>query len=157
MNEVLQIILITFLPFLELRASIPWGILRGMHWLPVFLIAVITNFLLAYILYLLIDEIIRIATQFRFVKRIWDSYVMKAQRKVHPYIEKYGEIGLAIFIGIPLPGSGVYTGAIAAYFLGLDRKKYLIASLIGVIIAGLIVTLAVTLGNGAFHLLFKQV
>ena len=157
MNEVLQIILITLIPALELRASIPWGILSGMHWLPVFLIAVTANFILAFFLYHLIDEMIRLATQFKFVKRIWDRFVMRAQRRVRPYIERYGEIGLAIFIGIPLPGSGVYTGAIAAYFLGLDKKKFFIASLIGVLMAGALVTLIVTLGNGAFHLFIKKV
>lgn len=55
-------------------------------------------------------------------------------------VEKYGELGVAVFIGIPLPGSGVYTGAFGAYLLGLDKRKFGVANVIGVLIAGVAVT-----------------
>ena len=65
-------------------------------------------------------------------------------------MDKYGEIGLAIFIGIPLPGSGVYSGALAAYLIGMNFKRFIIAATIGVFIAGTIVTLATIGGTSAF-------
>ena len=49
-------------------------------------------------------------------------------------------LGVAVFIGIPLPGSGVYTGAFGAYLLGLDRRKFAVANVIGVLIAATAVT-----------------
>ena len=74
-----------------------------------------------------------------FEKNIW-PILEKTQHKIHPYVEKYGELGVAVFIGIPLPMSGVYTGAFGAYLLGVDKKKFAIANVIGVLIAAVAVT-----------------
>ena len=57
---------------------------------------------------------------------------------------------MALFIGIPLPGSGVYTGAFGSYLLGLDRRKFAIANVVGVLIAGAAVTgLCLLIQHGA--------
>jgi uncharacterized membrane protein len=156
LNNILLVIAITFLPFLELRASIPYGILiLGMHWLPVFIIAVITNIILGPIVYFFIDKILHIFLRIRFIDKIYQKYVEKTQKKIHAYVEKYGEAAVAIFIGIPLPGSGSYSGALAAYLIGLGYKKFIIANIIGVLIAGIIVTAIVLTGSTAFSLFIK--
>ncbi|MEA3499505.1 MAG: small multi-drug export protein, partial [Candidatus Marinimicrobia bacterium] len=77
------------------------------------------------------------------------------RRKVESKVEKYGEFGLALFIGIPLPGSGVYTGALAAFILGLDFKKFFIATVIGVFIAGILVTIATLTGMEFLEFMLK--
>jgi uncharacterized membrane protein len=142
MNEILNLIWITLLPFLELRASIPYGILNtDMHWFFVFFICVITNIILGFILYFFIKEIIWIATRIGFIENIYHKYVEKTQKKIDKYVEKYGELAIAVFIGIPLPGSGVYSGALAAYLIGLSKRKFIIACIIGVLIAGILVTI----------------
>ena len=64
-------------------------------------------------------------------------------------------MALTIFIGIPLPGSGVYTGCIAAYLLGLKFKKVWPAIVMGVLIAAIIVTIVVMTGSTAFGFLIK--
>ena len=71
------------------------------------------------------------------------------------YVEKYGEIGVAIFIGIPLPGSGVYTGSMGSYLLGVSKKDFIIACILGVLIAGTAVTLITLFGSGAWHFFLK--
>lgn len=155
----LQIIAVTFLPFLELRASIPYGILAlKMHWLPVFIIAVAANIILGLLIYFFLDKIIHIFLRVKPIDRVYRKYVEKIQNKVHKYVEKYGEFAVAVFIGIPLPGSGVYSGALAAYLIGLGYKKFMIANIIGVLIAGIIVTIVtiVTLtGATAFNIFIK--
>lgn len=141
----LKVFGLTFLPFLELRYSIPWGILNyGLNPLTVFLVAVLGNFLIAVIIYKLLDYIHEFLLSTKIINRVYERKINKLHKKVHPKVEKYGIFGLALFIAIPLPGSGVYSGALAAYILGMDYKDYLIASLIGVIIAGIIVTLLST-------------
>jgi uncharacterized membrane protein len=55
-------------------------------------------------------------------------------------VDKYGELGVAVFIGVPLPGTGVYSGALGSYLLGLNRRKFMIANIRGVVIAGAAVT-----------------
>ena len=158
MNNILNLIWITFLPFLELRASIPYGILKtNLNWFLVFIICVITNIILGAILYLLIDKIIKIATKVKTVDKIYQRYVEKMQKKINQYVDKYGELAVAIFIGIPLPGSGVYSGAIASYLLGLNYKKFMIANIIGVLIAGIIVTIVSLTGAGIFNIFLKMI
>lgn len=158
MNEIINLIWITLLPFLELRASIPYGIIKGnLHWSIIFIICVITNIILGIIIYLLLDKIITIIKKIKFIEKLWDYYVEKTQKKIHQAVEKYGEWAVAIFIGIPLPGSGVYSGALASYLIGLERKKFIIANIIGVLIAGILVTIISLTGVEAFNIFLKLV
>jgi len=158
MDEILNLVWITFLPFLELRASIPYGILKAnLNWVIVFLVCVVTNIILGAVLYPLIDTITKILTRIGFIDKLYEMYITRTRRKIDRYVEKYGYLGVAIFIGIPLPGSGVYSGALAAYLIGLDYKKFIIADIIGVLIAGIIVTIVSLTGVGAFDLFIKLI
>jgi len=150
-NPVLIIILLTLLPFLELRASIPYGILiANMDWWFVFLLAVVTNILLAPLLYFFLDKIIHL---FFFIKpfgRWYHRKIESTQKRIKPYVQKYGVPGIGLFIGIPLPGTGVYTGALGSYVLNLGYRRFIYASIIGVLIAGTIVLLvSMTLDSGS--------
>lgn len=157
MNETLQMILWTLIPFLELRASIPFGILvANLNWMYVFLVCVITNMILGPVIYLFIDNFLHIFLKIKWIAKIWHGIIEKKQKEVQKYVDKYGELGVAVFIGIPLPGSGSYSGAIVAYLLGMKMKKFIIANIIGVIIAGIIVTLVSVGGSEVLkHLLLR--
>ena len=158
MWEIAQIIFWTFVPMMELRLSIPLGILKmEMNWLLVFCVAVIANIVLGMLVFVMLEWIIKILTAIPFVNTLWEKYVDKTQHKIQKTVEKYGEWAIAIFIGIPLPGSGVYTGAVAAFLIGLNEKKFFIANIIGVLIAGVIVTiLSITL-DGAHSIFLKLI
>jgi len=156
-REILELILITFLPFLELRASIPYGILKlDMFWPTVFIICVITNILLGILIYFLLDRVVHYFLRIRWIRRIYKRIVERTQHRIEKYVDKYGEIGVALFIGVPLPGSGVYSGALGAYIIGLDFKKFIIACIVGVILAGVAVTLITLFGSGAWHFFIKS-
>ncbi len=158
MNEILNLIWITLLPFLELRASIPYGVFQtDFSLLTIFLVCVTTNIILAPIVYFFLDNVVHIFLKVKFIDRIYQKLVIRTQRKVHKYVEKYGVLGLALFIGVPLPGSGVYSGALAAYLLGFRKRDFFMAAVIGVLIAGVIVLLISTAGNTAWSILIKKV
>jgi len=158
MDEILNMVWITFLPFLELRASIPYGILNAkLDWVIVFIVCVVTNIVLGAVLYPLIDTITKMFTRIGFIDKLYEMYITRTRRRIDRYVEKYGYLGVAIFIGIPLPGSGVYSGALAAYLIGLDYKKFIIADIIGVLIAGIIVTIVSLTGVGAFDSFIKLI
>lgn len=158
MNPIIQLVFITLLPALELRASIPYGILKTeLHWLAVFLICVIANIILGIIVYYFIEKITLIFRKIKLVERCWNIYVARTQKKIHQAVEKYGEWAVAVFIGIPLPGSGVYSGALAAYLIGLDFKKFVIACITGVLIAGTVVTIISLTGAEIFQLFVKPI
>ena len=158
MNEILNLIWITLLPFLELRASIPYGVFKTeLSFLTIFLVCVITNIVLAPIVYFILDNFVGLFTKIKFIDRIYQKIVIRTQRRVHKYVEKYGVLGLALFIGVPLPGSGVYSGALAAYLLGFRKRDFFMAAVIGVLIAGTIVLLVSTAGNSALSFMIKNV
>jgi uncharacterized membrane protein len=158
MNEILALILLTLTPFLELRASIPYGVFNTeLSLLSIFLIVVTVNIILAPLLFLFLKYFVGFFLQMKFIDKIYQKTVVRTQHKVHRYVEKYGILGLAIFIGIPLPGSGVYSGALAAYILGFRFRDFFRAAVMGVVIAAVIVTLISVAGDGAWQVLLKQV
>jgi uncharacterized membrane protein len=158
MHDILELIWITLLPFLELRASIPYGIIvKEMNWILVFAVCVITNIILAPIVYVFLDKFVHFFFFIKPVKKLYNKYVEKTQRKISKYVDKYGELGVALFIAIPLPGSGVYSGALGSYVLGLKFRKFMLAAVIGVLIAGIIVTLISVFGGNGLSLFIKSI
>lgn len=139
----LMLAAITLIPALELRASIPWGVFKmgdDISWPAVVAVCAVTNILLGWIIFWVLGPVFTLLRRWKwFDARIW-PILDKTQHRIHPYVEKYGELGVAVFIGIPLPGSGVYTGALGSYLLGLERKKFAVANVIGVLIAATAVT-----------------
>ena len=156
-NPWLVIVLLTFMPLLELRASIPYGILiAGEHWLPVVALAILANILVGPMTYLLLDKFLHLVLRIKFIDWYWQRTVVKTQKKIHPLVEKYGTLGLAVFIGVPLPGSGVYSGAFGGYLLGFTKKEFYIATVVGVLIAAAAVTAVVMTGASTFDLFIKK-
>lgn len=136
---------ITLIPALELRASIPAGFFNeklagSLSWPLVVLVCSVANIILGWGVFLVMGPVFSFLRRWGwFDRKIW-PILETTQHKIHPYVERYGELGVALFIGIPLPGSGVYTGAFGSYLLGLDRRKFAIANVIGVLIAAVAVT-----------------
>lgn len=166
--EILVLVLITFLPFFELRASIPLGILAisvnlplgitlhgfGMNWMVVFGVCVLTNAIVGILFYYFIDVFVHYLERIKWFAKFWHKNVERSQAKLKPYVDKYGDIGLAVFIGIPLPGTGAYSGAIGAYVLGMNKKRFAIANFIGVFMAGVLVTAITLAGAGIWKAIF---
>ena len=153
LKDILWLVLITLVPALELRASIPLGIFTmkdALGWPAVVLVCVIANIILGWLVFAVLGPVFTFVRKWGwFDRRIW-PILERTRHRIHPYVEKYGEFGVAVFIGIPLPGSGVYTGAFGSYLLGLDRKKFAIANVIGVLIAAAAVTaLCLLIDKGA--------
>jgi uncharacterized membrane protein len=145
----------TLVPGLELRASIPIGFfnqdIAGSMGRPLVVVAcLVSNIVLGMLVFWLMGPAERLLRRWGwFDRRIW-PIIARAQHKLHPYVEKYGEWGVAVFIGVPLPGTGAYTGAFGSYLLGLDRRKFLIANALGVLMACVLVTaLCVLIDQGA--------
>jgi uncharacterized membrane protein len=93
--------------------------------------------------------------RFQWLNGIYGKTVTRTQRRIQKSVDRYGEMGVALFIGIPLPGTGSYSGALGAYLLGLGYRRFIIANVIGVLMAGSIVTAVVLSGVEAFRVLIK--
>jgi len=144
--SIVVLFLITLIPGLELRASIPMGIFGGelikvpLAWPYVVVTCIISNILIGWGVYFLLDPIVRLFRRIQWCDRLLQKYLDRAQNKLRPQVEKYGFLGLAIFIGIPLPLTGAYTGAAGAYALGMKRRQFMLANVAGVLMAGICVT-----------------
>ena len=147
LRTILVLCLVTMIPGLELRASIPLGIFGGervavmIPWPVVTLICTIANILIGMAFFSLLHPIIRALRHIRWMDSLLERFLTRAQRKLLPYVEKYGFWGLAVFIGIPLPLTGAITGAAGAYVLGMRHRQFFLANAIGVCIAAFLVTL----------------
>ena len=105
----------------------------------VFIICAVTNILLFFpIIWLLdlFDE--RLLCRWE----LFERYLARTRRRGEPAIRKYGAWGLLLFVAIPMPTTGVYTGALLAWLLGVNRRQSLLAIIVGVLIAAILVTLA---------------
>ena len=157
-HQYVAIVLLTLMPFLELRASIPYGLVKTDEpWFVVVALAIVVNIVLGPIVYFLLDKLLHVALRVGFFKRFWDRTIIKTQKKIHPLVEKYGVLGLGLFIGVPLPGSGVYSGAFGGYVLGFTKKEFYIATVVGVLIAAAAVTTVTMLLDGGASLFIKHV
>ncbi len=133
----------TFVPALELRASIPFGFFSmrdTLAWPAVVAICTVANIVLGWLVFVVMGPLFTLLRRWPWFERRGWPVLERTRHRLHPYVEKYGEMGVAIFIGIPLPGSGVYTGAFGSYLLGLDRRKFAVANVLGVLIAAAAVT-----------------
>ena len=153
----LGIILLTLLPALELRASIPYGLLgTGLPLWQVVLAAVLANWAIAPLVYLFLRHVVRLLERWPWFARLWERYTARVQSRAQRAVESWGTWGLALFIGIPLPGSGVYTGALGAYLLGMSLRRFIWVALAGVLIAAALVTLITATGSEAFSWMIRK-
>lgn len=150
--RLLYAIILSFLPISELRGGLPFAILyakdNSIPIILVFLLVVFVNILGFLFAFYFLDNIHYLFMKVKFYKRFFEKYAVKVQKKADKFQKSYNHLGflaLMIFVGIPLPGTGAWTGALISWFLKLDRKKSIVYISLGVLIAGIIVLLG-TLG-----------
>ncbi|MBP7310425.1 MAG: small multi-drug export protein [Candidatus Cloacimonetes bacterium] len=147
----LIVLIISMLPIIELRGSIPVAILLfQIPWPEAVLLSVIGNMIPIPFVLLLMDWFFALLSKSRAGARFTEWLFARTRRKGKS-IEKYEEIGLALFVGIPLPGTGGWTGAFAANIFGLKFWKSLLFILFGVLIAAGIVTPLTLMGKMAIN------
>ncbi|OQX70473.1 MAG: hypothetical protein B6D62_04960 [Candidatus Cloacimonas sp. 4484_275] len=134
------------IPIFELRGAIPIGILEyKLSPLEVFPIAIAGNMVPIFFILLFFDFVTRIFFKVPLLKKILEA-IFRRTRKKGEIIEKYEEIGLMLFVAIPLPVTGAWTGSLAAYLFGLRFWKSILFIFLGVLIAGVVVTTLTLLG-----------
>lgn len=141
MANLLLVAAVTVLPWIELRGGIPLGVAMGFDPLVVLAVTVAANCLVIVPGFLALDLLYdRWLSRSAFVRR----QVTRVREKGKTYVERYELLGLAIFVAIPLPGTGAYAGTLLAWLLGLPRRRAAAAIALGVLGAGVIVTIAVS-------------
>ena len=136
------VMICAMIPIIELRGAIPLGMGLDLQWWQSYLYAVIGNMIPVPFILLFITKIIAWMTKSRvkFFNKIGTWLTSKAEKN-REKIEKYSFWGVCLFVAIPLPVTGAWTGSLVASTIGMKWWKALISCLIGVLIAGVIVTL----------------
>lgn len=139
MTSVWLAVLLSLAPVSELRGGIPVALAAGLTPLSAFLVCVLVNILVAPLFYLFLEFI-----HFRFLHTRtyhsgFDLVMNRTRRRAEPVIKKYGVAGLIFLVAVPLPGTGVYTATLAAWFFGMKRRSAFLAVVLGTVAAGIIV------------------
>lgn len=139
MNALLWAILLSLLPFGELRVGLPVALANGVNPFLAFLVCYAANILVIPVVFFFLEFV-----HFRFLhhghyRAAFDLFMERTRKKAHRFVEKYGIFGLALFVAVPLPGTGAYSGALLAWFFGMDKWKAFFSIALGVLIAGLLV------------------
>ena len=139
--NLLYIFLISMVPLIEQRGAIPVGVIAyGINPYLVFIVSLIGSFVPAPFIYFFFNAI------FGWMKKIkqlnkFTHFIENKVQKGSKKLEKYKEIGLITFVGIPLPTTGLWTGTAIAAFMGLEFKKSMICVFLGGIISAVIITI----------------
>lgn len=143
------VFLVSMVPLIELRGAIPIGLstLLGdpLPVLPLYIVCVIGNMLPVPLIFFFARKVLEWGADKKFIGKFFRFCLEKGEKGGRKLQEKAGRglyVALFLFVGIPLPGTGAWTGTLAASFLDMDFKKSSIAVMAGVILAGIIMGLA---------------
>lgn len=138
----LIVFFISILPILELRGGLIAASLLNVSPLTGYIISIIGNTLPVPFILLFINKILECMgkSKIKWMNKL-SKWLDKKARKHKDSIEKYGYLGLTLFVGIPLPGTGAWTGCLAASVLNMDKKKSFISIMLGIIMASIIMML----------------
>jgi len=152
MNHFLLSIILTLLPVSELRGGLPlavdYALRNNLPVFPIFFLIVMLNISMIFLIFFFLDFLhhkFMSLTLYRKIFGFWLNRVRKKVDKIERKLPVYGWFALTFFVAVPLPITGAWTGCLIAWTLGLERKKSIMAIMLGVMVAGLIV-LATSVG-----------
>ena len=152
-GKVMTVFLLSMVPVIELRGSIPLGIGYDLDpWL-VYALSVVGNMLPVPFILLFIHKIFQWMKRFPKLAKIAEKFEARASKKSGK-VKKSETIGLCLLVAIPLPGTGAWTGALVAALMNMRMKRALPTIFVGVLLAGVAVTLVVLLGGGLLKQIF---
>ena len=145
----IQLFLISMVPIVELRGAIPYSQFLQLPLVPSYLICIVGNMLPVPFIYLFARKILEWGKDKAIVGKFFTWCLEKGEKGGKKLTEKAGRgtfVALLLFVGIPLPGTGAWTGTLAASILDMDFKQTITACMLGVLLAGCIMMAASFLG-----------
>ena len=155
LKKYLYIFLISMVPLIELRGAIPVSQGFQLPLLHSYIVCVIGNMLPVPVIYLFARKVLEWGKDKKYIGKFFTFCIEKGHKGGEKLKEKAGRglfVALLLFVGIPLPGTGAWTGTLAASFLDMGFKKSVIAVLLGVLLAGVIMGIA---SAGVFTAIFS--
>ncbi|MBR4774720.1 MAG: small multi-drug export protein [Bacteroidales bacterium] len=155
MKKYLWVLLISMVPLIEIRGAMPYAVLWELPLVPSIIVAVIGNMIPVPFIFLFARKVLEWGKDKKVIGKFFTWCLEKGEKGGRSLEAKAGRglyWALFLFVGIPLPGTGAWTGMLAASILNMDFKKSSLAALGGVLLAGAIMLAASLLGVGAWQL-----
>ncbi len=153
LSKYLAVFFISMVPLIELRGAIPYGVAFGLPLWSTYIVAILGNMVPVPFIYLFARKILVWGQDKPVVGRFFTFCLKKGEKGGKALQAKAGRglfVALLLFVGIPLPGTGAWTGALAASLLDMDFKDSVLACMGGVLLAGIIMGVLSVLGVTAF-------
>ncbi len=153
LKKYLIVFFISMVPLVELRGAIPTAIAMGLPFIPSYVVAIIGNMIPVPVIYFFARKVLEWGKDKKVIGKFFTFCLEKGEKGGKKLESKAGRglfIALALFVGIPLPGTGAWTGTLAASILDMKFKESIIAVIAGVLIAGCIMMAVSALGFGVF-------
>lgn len=142
LRKYLLVFLVSMVPLLELRGSVPMAVAMGLDYWTALVVCVIGNMLPVPIIYLFARKVLVWGSDKKYIGKFFRFCLEKGEKGGQKLVAKTGRgglfVALMLFVGIPVPGTGAWTGTLAASFLNMGLKSTAGAVSLGVIIAGII-------------------
>ena len=146
--------LVSMVPVLELRGAVPIAQGMGIDELPALIVCIIGNMLPVPFVYFFARKFLIWGAEKRYIGKLCSFMLQKGERAGQKLVKATGRgglfVALMLFVGIPIPGTGAWTGTLAASFLNMGFKSTVASVCLGVVIAGIIMSLA---SAGVFHMI----
>ena len=144
----LIIFLISMVPIIELRGAMVYAVAHDLPYIPALITCVIANMLPVPIIYFFARKVLIWGANQKYIGKVFTFFLVKGERAGQKLVNAAGRgglfIALLLFVGIPLPGTGAWTGVLGASFLNMGFKSTVLAVSLGVIMAGIIMALVST-------------
>ena len=154
--QYLLVFLISMVPLIELRGALPIALGMGLPAVPAYIICIIGNMLPVPIIYFFARKVLLWGAGKKYIGKFFTFCLEKGDKAGKKLVETAGRgglfVALMLFVGIPLPGTGAWTGALGASFLNMGFKSTVASVSLGVIIAGIIMGTVSALGLHIFGL-----
>ena len=148
MKKYILAFLISMVPIVELRGGVPIAMGMGISEIPALLICIAGNLLPVPFVYFFARKFLSWGSRQKYIGKFCTFFLVKGEKAGQKLVKKTGRKGLFValllFVGIPIPGTGAWTGTLGASFLDMGFKSTVLAVVLGVILAGLIMALAST-------------
>lgn len=144
----LLVFLVSMVPLIELRGGVPIAVGMGLPYFPSLIVCVIGNMLPVPLIYFFARKVLIWGADKKYIGKFFRFCLEKGERGGQKLVKKAGRgglfVALMLFVGIPIPGTGAWTGTLAASFLDMGIKSTAAAVSLGVILAGIIMGIAST-------------
>ena len=150
----LIIFLISMVPIIELRGAMVYAVGYDLPYIPALITCVIGNMLPVPIIYFFARKVLLWGADKKYIGKLFRFFLVKGERAGQKLVKTTGRGGLflalLLFVGIPLPGTGAWTGTLGASFLNMGFKSAVVSVTLGVLLAGIIMA---TISTGAFSII----